>query len=123
MGKRDGVSRILQLAEHLGVRELLRRIRRAQPEQRTHERGLAHILEREHVLGDGWLDDGVAHIGAPSKVIAREPCRPWVSAVIEVIVKRKPECLGALRKAPVWRTDKLVPSHERVLKPLMEQER
>lgn len=72
MSKRDRIAGILQLPQHLGIRELLCRVGCAEPEKRAHKRWFANILEGEYVLRDGGLDDGITNIGYPSRLIVRK---------------------------------------------------
>jgi hypothetical protein len=57
--QRRRVAGVLELAQHLGVREHLARVAAAQLEEPPQERRLVHPREQEHVTRDGGLDEGV----------------------------------------------------------------
>ena len=117
-----GVPRVLKLPEHLVIGELLGGVDGPEAEDGPHERWLAHVFEREHVLGDGGFDDGVAHVGGPAVFVPDKSGSSWVSPEVQVVIQGVPEGVTTLRVRPVRRTDELEPPHERVLETLVQKE-
>ena len=118
-----GIAGILQLSEHLCVRQLLRRIGCARAEDGAHERRLANVLQGKHVLRDGGLDDGIAHIGQPARLVVLEASGAGVAAEVQVVVKRESEGVAAFGQAPMGRLGELVAAHAGILQPPMQQQR
>ena len=121
MRKRRSIPCVLELPDHLGVRELLRGVGSAQLEQCAHEGGFSHLVERENVLRDSGLHYRVTHVGAPALLVIRKSRCPRISSQVQVVIEAIAKRLRAFLKAPVRRAYKLETPHERVLKALVQQ--
>lgn len=86
------------------------------------ERRLAHVTEREHVLRDRRLNDGVTQIRRPAHVVVDKARGTREAAVIQEVVEREAKGVATFRETPVGRTDELKAPRQRILEASMEQQ-
>ena len=75
-----GVSRIVELAQDLAIRQLLSGIRRTYVEELAHERGFPHFFEGDDVFRDAGLNHGIVEVIEPALLVAFERRAPWITA-------------------------------------------
>lgn len=101
MCQRSGISRILKLSEHFGVRDDLCRMGSGETEEVPQERRLRHCLHRYHIARQDRLDQGVEHIGLPSGLVTYQRSRPRMPTEEDPLIEIPAECLATLRPRPV----------------------
>ena len=122
MRERRRVARVLELTEHLRVREDLAGVLAAEPKELTHERRLVHGREELDVARDRRLDERVEDVGAPALLVAGELRRARVAAEVEEALEVPAERSAHLAEAPVGDARQLEPSGEAVGEPALHEQ-
>jgi len=122
-GQGGRVARLVQLPEHLVVREDLSGILRPEAEQLLEEEGLVHPLQRENVAFDVGLDHGPEYEAPPPGLIANEGRRTRVAAEVEVAVEIEVEGRRHLGERPVGELQDLVAPSQALGQPALHEER
>ena len=122
VGEGRRVAGVVELAQHLGVAELLAAVPAAELEQPPQEGGLVHAGEQEHVAADGGLDERIEDVAAPARLVADQRRGARVPAEVDVLVEGDPEGGPHLRERPVRDADDLEPAGEALGQALLHEE-
>ncbi len=123
MRQRGRVSSVLQLTEHLVVREDLPGVVAAELEEATQERRLGDALHEQDVAGDGGLDEGVTDVGAPTLLVRHERRRARITTEVDVAVEVPAKGVAHLREGPLGRANELEAPRETLGEPRLHQQR
>ena len=123
MGEGRRVAGVVELAEHLGVAELLPGVAAAELEQPTQECRLVHPGEQEHVAADRGLDQRIEDVPPPAGLVADQRRGPRVAAEEDELVEGDPEGGPHLRERPVRDAEDLEPAGQALGEPLLHEQR
>lgn len=107
MGQRSGIPCILELAEHLGVREYLSGVIACQLEQPPQQCRLVHPREEQHIPSNRCLDKGIEDVARPALRISNQWGSAGVAAVEQVRVEIPAKAGTHLREGPVGKVENL----------------
>src|SRR3989304_6013247 len=100
MGQGRSVSRFLELAEHLRVREDLARVTAGEGKEEAKKRRFVHPREQKHVTRDRRLNQRLHYVGHPTFMIPDKGGCSRVAAVEDVLFQRQAERGAHLTERP-----------------------
>jgi hypothetical protein len=123
VGQGGGVARLLELPEHLRVREDLPGVAAPQLEEPPEERWLVHPRQQEDVAGDGGLDERVADEAGPPLGVPDQGCGPRIAAEKQVLLQREAEGRPHLAEGPVGDVQHLEAARQALCQATLDEKR